>query len=90
MGARPLALCRLVVQRAAVHVVLGLGFGVLGAMGWAILFGVDNSGGGPTRLASPEVLTPIAIVLLGIMALACALPIRRAVRLDPVATLRQD
>jgi predicted permease len=90
VGARPLALCRLVVQRAASYVVLGLGFGVLGAMGWAILFGVDNSGGGPTRLASPEVLTPIAIVLLGIMALACALPIRRAVRLDPVATLRQD
>ncbi len=89
MGARPLALCRLVVHRAAWHVVLGLGFGVLGAMGWGILFGVDNSGG-PTRLASPQVLTSIAIVLLGIMAVACALPIRRAVRLDPVTTLRQD
>jgi ABC-type lipoprotein release transport system permease subunit len=36
------------------------------------------------------VVTPIAVVLLVIMAVACALPIRRAVRLDPVATLRQD
>jgi putative ABC transport system permease protein len=90
VGARPLALCRLVVHRAAWHVVLGLGFGVLGAMGWGILFGVDNSGGGATRFATPEVLTPIAIVLLCIMAAACALPIRQAVRLDPVATLRHD
>jgi putative ABC transport system permease protein len=90
VGARPLALCRLVVQGAALHVVLGLSFGVLGAMGWGLLFVVDNRGGGPTRVATPEVVMPIAVVLLGIMAVACTLPIRRAVRLDPVATLRQD
>jgi putative ABC transport system permease protein len=90
VGARPLALCRLVVQRAALHVVLGLSFGVLGAMGWGLLFVVDNRGGGPTRFATLEVVMPVAVVLLGIMAVACTLPIRRAVRLDPVATLRQD
>jgi putative ABC transport system permease protein len=90
VGARPLALCRLVIQRAASFVVLGLTFGVLGAMGWSLLFVVDNRGGGPTRLASLEVVMPIALVLLGIMAMACGVPLRRAVRLDPVATLRQD
>jgi hypothetical protein len=90
VGARPLALCRLVVQRAVLHVVLGLSFGVLGAVGWGLLFGVDNRGGGATRFATPEVVMPIAVVLLGIMAMACAMPIRRALRLDPVATLRHD
>ena len=90
VGARPLALCRLVVQRAVLHVVLGLSFGVLGAVGWGLLFGVDNRGGGATRFATPEVVMPIAVVLLGIMAMACAMPIRRALRLDPVATLRQE
>jgi ABC-type antimicrobial peptide transport system permease subunit len=46
-------------------------------------------------LFNPDPLDPIsilgaALILLGVSALACCLPARRAVRLDPIATLRAE
>lgn len=90
VGARPSQLWRIVVQSSARHVGLGLALGVIGAMAWGVAFGSENAGGPIASFAEVKVLAPIAGVLLSIMAAACALPIRHAVRVDPVATLRQD
>jgi putative ABC transport system permease protein len=87
IGARPSALRRLVLKRAAVQVAFGLLFGILGMMAWDSAFfaeGVDR------RFARPEVLMSIVAILTAIMGTACLIPIGRATRLNPVAALRQD
>jgi ABC-type antimicrobial peptide transport system permease subunit len=48
----------------------------------AILFGVSTT--------DPAVLACIAILLLATAALACWLPARSAMRLDPMSALRSD
>jgi putative ABC transport system permease protein len=47
-----------------------------------LLFGVDGT--------EPAVLVSIALLLVGVAALACYIPARRAVRLDPIAALRNE
>ena len=87
LGARPWQLRRLIFSRAVWQVGLGLVFGFLGTMAWDGLF---FSGRADLRFASPEVLGPVAVLLIVITVAACALPMRRVIRLNPVAVLRQD
>jgi putative ABC transport system permease protein len=48
----------------------------------ALLFGVS-----PTE---PAVFIAIAALLLGVAVLVCWVPVRRAMRLDPLEALRQE
>ena len=87
LGARPRALRQLVVGHALWQVALGLVLGVLGTLAWDAVF---FSGRVDRRFASPEIVAPVALVLIVVTLLACVIPIRRATRLDPIAVLREE
>jgi predicted permease len=85
LGAQRSQLLGLVVRQGMTPVVLGLAFGVWGALflGRAIrglLFGVQ-----PT---DPMTIAGVAAILLAVGVLACLIPARRAAGTDPVAALR--
>lgn len=87
LGARPGNVLALILREAGVLVALGLAVGTLLALGAgravsSMLYGLQ-----PYDAA---VMT-VAVLLLALIALAASyLPARRATRLDPLSTLRQD
>jgi putative ABC transport system permease protein len=86
LGAKPAAVMRLVLKEGLLQTVAGLVIGLTGAVlvmrGFrAVLFHVSPS--------DPLTLTTVALVLLITAALACSLPARRAMRVDPVEVLRK-
>jgi hypothetical protein len=87
LGARSADVRRLILRRAIFHVALGLVAGTAGAMTWDAVF---FSGRVDVRFAAPGVLIPIAALLVLVTAVACVVPLRRAIRLDPATALRHD
>jgi putative ABC transport system permease protein len=87
LGAKPSAVRRMVLAGGLMQAGIGIAIGVAGAL-WltrlmeSLLFGV--SPGDPLTLAS------VAAILLGVAALACYLPARRATRVDPLVVLRAE
>jgi putative ABC transport system permease protein len=86
LGARPADVMRLIlregVSQAAAGLVLGLGAGVLMMNTFrSMLYEVSPS--------DPITLVVVAVLLLATALLACVVPARRAMRVDPVTTLRQ-
>ncbi|HYL62180.1 MAG TPA: ABC transporter permease [Candidatus Methylomirabilis sp.] len=87
LGALPRAVLALVLREGLLLTLLGLAGGIVGAVlitrtMRALLFGVS-----PTE---PIVFGAIAALLLVVAVLACWVPARRAMRLDPIDALRQD
>jgi predicted permease len=87
LGALPRSVLVLVLREGLLLTLAGLAAGVVGAvlitrMMQALLFGVS-----PTE---PAVFAAIAALLLGVAVLACWVPARRAMRLDPLEALRQE
>jgi len=87
LGALPRAILTLVFREGLLLTLLGLAGGIAGAVlitraMQALLFGVS-----PTE---PIVFGAIAGLLLAVALLACCIPARRAMRLDPMDALRQD
>lgn len=86
-GADPGALIRLVLREGAVLAMLGVGLGILGALGatrWiqTLLFNVS-----PT---DPTVYGLLSLLLAGVAIGSCLLPARRAAKSDPLTVLRSD
>jgi putative ABC transport system permease protein len=86
LGALPRAVLMLVLREGIALTVVGLVLGSVAAifavrMMQALLYGV-----GGTELA---VFAAIAAALLMVASLACWIPARRAMRLDPMSALRQ-
>ncbi len=87
MGASPSSIAGLVFSQGMAQVALGLGIGLLAAFGLsralrAILAGAFQPG--------PATFLMVAAVLVAAGLVACALPARRATRVDPVVALRFD
>ncbi len=87
LGARPREVFALVLRRGTLLAVAGLGVGLLGAIALTrflknLLFEVA-----PTDVATYSM---VVVVLVGVAILACALPARRATRVDPIESLRQE
>jgi putative ABC transport system permease protein len=86
LGARPLELMRLILQegllQTAIGLAIGLGTSVLVMRAFqTMLYEVSP--------ADPFTLVTVVVVLMITAAVACAIPARRAMRVDPVQALRQ-
>jgi putative ABC transport system permease protein len=87
LGARAQDVVRHVVAQGMTPALLGVAAGLLLAFASSralagLLFGIESS--------DPLTYAAVALVLLGVAFVASFLPARRAARLDPVRTLRQD
>jgi ABC-type lipoprotein release transport system permease subunit len=87
LGARPGAIAALVVRRGTVLATIGIGFGLLVALGarpWVEprLFA--------TSATDPLVLVSVVVVLEVVALLAGWLPARRAVAVSPTEALRAE
>ena len=87
LGAAPGRVVGMVVREGLVPVAIGIGLGLLGALGLArlvtgLLFGVE-----PT---DPLCFAGSAAVLLVVAVVACVVPVRRAVAIEPVTALRTE
>jgi len=85
LGARGGEVVRLVVARGMRLVVVGLAFGMLGAIAasrllWSQLEGVNAT--------DPTVLLAVIMLLAGAGLAACVVPARRATRISPITALR--
>ena len=87
LGARQLDVLKLVVRRGMTLVVVGVGLGLLGAIGLTrvmstLLFGVTAR--------DPVTFVAVATLLTLVAFVACYLPARRATRVDPLVALRYE
>ena len=87
LGARPLDVFRMVLDRGIRLVGLGLLFGITGALALTralltLLYGVGA--------ADPATYALTAAVLVAVATLACYVPARRATRVDPATALRNE
>jgi putative ABC transport system permease protein len=87
LGATPASVIDGVMRDAAAAVVPGLALGLLAALYLSrflesLLFGVQPR--------DPATFAAVALLFLGVAALACYLPARRATQVDPVVALRAE
>ena len=87
LGARPREIFALVIRHGAGLVAAGLVAGVAGALALTrllegLLFEVT-----PT---DPATFAAVGLLLIFVAVLACCVPARRAMRVDPIASLRQE
>lgn len=87
VGARRLDVLKLIMGQGARLAALGLTFGILGAFALTrlmtkLLFGVT-----PT---DPVTFVAVALLMMAVVLLACFVPARRAMRVDPLVALRYE
>ena len=86
LGARPADVMRLILREGVIQAAIGLAIGLTGAV---LVMRSFRSMLYEVSPADPVTLAVVGIVLLTTALLACALPARRAMKVDPVAALRQ-
>jgi ABC-type antimicrobial peptide transport system permease subunit len=86
LGAQPRDVMRLVMKEGLVQAALGLAIGLSGAV---LLVRSFRSMLYEISPADPITLGVVVILLLSTALIACAVPARRAMRVDPVRALRQ-
>jgi len=87
LGASSGGIVRLVVRQGLSIAVLGVVFGVIGALAIArvtrsLLFGVS-----PT---DPLTYVAVSVVIVGVALIACMVPAQRAMRVDPLVAIRNE
>ena len=87
LGARAANLRALILRRAAVQVGLGLALGLAGSILWRSAF---DAGRVELRLVDVDAFLAVCALLAIVMLAACAVPLRRATRVNPVAALRDQ
>ncbi|MEO8337734.1 MAG: ABC transporter permease, partial [bacterium] len=87
IGAMPGAVSRMVVRRGLALTLIGVVIGVAGALATSRYMAEVLYGIAPT---DPATFVGVAVVLLGVAALASWIPARRAAAVDPVVVLRLE
>ncbi len=87
LGAQPRAVVRIIMRRALAQLACGFAGGIVCTIAWQRMFG---SPGSTIQATDPQSLAAIAATLAVAAVIACAVPARRATRLDPVAAIRGD
>ena len=87
LGAQPRQVVRLVARRVAMQLALGFMAGIVCTRLWDWKLGSGSDG---VRASDPQSLLIVAGILVAIAMAACVVPARRAVRVDPIAAIRQD
>jgi ABC-type antimicrobial peptide transport system permease subunit len=87
LGAEPLDVLRLIILQAAKLVLAGELLGILAALGATrllagLLFGVSS--------IDPVTFAGVALLLGAVAIVACYVPARRAMRVDPIVALRYE
>jgi predicted permease len=87
LGALPSDIRRLVITQGLTPVLIGLGAGVLASVGVSRVLGALLFGVTPT---DPITLSVVVAVFVTVALAAIYVPAQRAIRVDPLQTLRQD
>jgi putative ABC transport system permease protein len=87
LGAQRRDVLRLVVGEGATYTLLGIAIGLAGALALTRLMASELYGVSPT---DPLVFGAMATLLFGVTLLACYVPARRAMRVDPLIALRAE
>jgi putative ABC transport system permease protein len=87
VGAQPRQVSWLILKRSLGQLALGLALGLAGALALTRLLRLGLEGVGP---ADPWTIAAIVVVLSVVCIAACVVPLRRAIRIDPVVALRAE
>jgi putative ABC transport system permease protein len=87
LGARTADVIRLVARRVVVELALGMLAGVVFTLVWSKMFSATQA---TYNLTDPASLIGGAIFFAMVAALACTVPVRRAIRVEPVVALRYE
>jgi putative ABC transport system permease protein len=87
LGARPRDVLRQIMQEAVVQTMIGLGIGLAGAV---LLMRAFRSMLFEVSPSDPLTLAAVALILMASALVACYVPARRAMRVDPVTALRAE
>jgi putative ABC transport system permease protein len=86
LGAQPRQILRMVLRQGIVIVVLGLAVGVLAALAASRLVGTFLT----VSPTDPLTYVAVSVVLTLVALAACAIPARRAMRVDPMVALHYE